>query len=624
MSTLIKSLVGLIGAIILLVLLGLFTLTQWLDPNDYKSEIQELAKEQGVALSLDGDIGWQLFPSMALNIEGLALAPLAASEEPIIRIGAVAASVKLMPLFSQQVHIDGIKVDGAQIHLMIDKQGRGNWEALSNDSRPSTSTKTSKTPNESSASQNSFNLAMETLQISNSEFTLQDLASKQTLSIKEFNVNSANLNLSNKTFPFSLELIAHSSSLAAPLNLALSAEIAGSESALSLDQLKITIDDTVFKGQASIPDLSKGAFSLQLNGNHLNVDRYLVAQGEATSTGGASGNAPAGTAAPTDVNAPLLPLDTLRALEFDMQLGLQTLIAEGMEFSAIDLSARAKDGIISLDKMDAEFYQGKIKANSSVDVRGNTAKVRESVSMSAVDIDSLITALAPPTEEQSDTKISGKINANIQSQTRGNSIAEFTENLQADITLETQELQLSPINMEQHFCDLASQLSKDTQTLEEGEVSEAEKQWPELTKLRDLKGTMNIDQERLNIQSISAGLENLQIATTGYIDLKSNQYDLRLPMTLKGENSSEDGCRIKNEFVRNREMSFLHCEGPLDKLDAKSDCGLDKKAMRDLFKQYAKYKGKKKLDSKKDRLLEKANEKLGDGAGELLKGLFNR
>jgi AsmA protein len=244
--------------------------------------------------------------------------------------------------------------------------------------------------------------------------------------------------------------------------------------------------------------------------------------------------------------------------------------------------------------------------------------------MNAVDVDSLMTALMPPSEEKSDTKISGKINATIKSQTSGNSIAEFSESLQADIVMETQALQLSPLNMEQHFCELAGQLSKDTETLEEGEVSEEVKQWPEFTKLRDLKGKMTIKQERLNIESISAGLENLQIATTGYIDLKSNQYNLRLPMTLKGENSSADGCRIKNEFVRNRELSILQCEGPLDKLDAKSDCGLDKKAMGELFKQYAKYKCMKNLDSKKDRLLEKANEKFGDGAGELLKGLFGR
>jgi len=364
MNTLIKSLLGLAFAVIFIAFIGLLTLTQWLDPNDYKDEIQNVAKEQGVSLKLEGDITWQFFPSIGLSIQSLALSPLGSKEEPIVRIGSLAASVKLMPLFNQEVYVDGIKIDQAMFNLKIDKQGRGNWEGLSQNSNAPSSTPAEQDSSDELPTQ--FNLAMQTLQISHSEFTLQDLASKQTFSLKELNLNSANLNLAKKAFPFSLEVVAHSSTLAAPLKLALKASIVGSEKSLSLDQLNITVDETTFKGQANVPDLSRGAFSLQLNGDHLNIDKYLVAATTNTApTGATPGNAPA-----VDANAPLLPLDTLRALEFELQMGLQSLIAEGMKFSEIDISARAKDGVITLDKMNAGFYQGTIKANSTIDARG--------------------------------------------------------------------------------------------------------------------------------------------------------------------------------------------------------------------------------------------------------------
>ena len=58
------KILGLVMLGLLLIVIGLgFALTHLFDPNDYKDEIQQLARDKAnLELQLKGDIGWSLFP----------------------------------------------------------------------------------------------------------------------------------------------------------------------------------------------------------------------------------------------------------------------------------------------------------------------------------------------------------------------------------------------------------------------------------------------------------------------------------------------------------------------------------------------------------------------------------
>ena len=52
----------LLGLLLIIVALG-FALTHLFDPNDYKDEIRQIARDKAnLELDLKGDIGWSLFP----------------------------------------------------------------------------------------------------------------------------------------------------------------------------------------------------------------------------------------------------------------------------------------------------------------------------------------------------------------------------------------------------------------------------------------------------------------------------------------------------------------------------------------------------------------------------------
>ncbi|WP_153606102.1 AsmA family protein, partial [Pseudomonas aeruginosa] len=60
-----------LGLLLLVVALG-FALTHLFDPNDYKDEIRQIARDKAnLELDLKGDIGWSLFPWLGLELLAL-------------------------------------------------------------------------------------------------------------------------------------------------------------------------------------------------------------------------------------------------------------------------------------------------------------------------------------------------------------------------------------------------------------------------------------------------------------------------------------------------------------------------------------------------------------------------
>lgn len=119
--------IGLTGLLLALVVF----LLVWIDPNDYRDDITTLVKDKsGLVLKIDGNIGWSFYPAIGFSVENVSLA--ASEETPaIISVGKTMVSVELLPLFSRQINVRTLFVDKAVANLVMDANGKGNWEALS-------------------------------------------------------------------------------------------------------------------------------------------------------------------------------------------------------------------------------------------------------------------------------------------------------------------------------------------------------------------------------------------------------------------------------------------------------------------------------------------------------------
>src|SRR3990167_9285044 len=98
-----------LGLLLLVVALG-FALTHLFDPNDYKDEIRQLARDKAnLELTLNGDIGWSLFPWLGLELHETTLASARTPDQPFADLRMLGLSVRVMPLLRKQVQMSDIK-----------------------------------------------------------------------------------------------------------------------------------------------------------------------------------------------------------------------------------------------------------------------------------------------------------------------------------------------------------------------------------------------------------------------------------------------------------------------------------------------------------------------------------
>ncbi|MBC9252552.1 cell envelope biogenesis protein AsmA [Pseudomonas alcaligenes] len=179
------KILGLLLLGLLLIIVGLgFALTHLFDPNDYKDEIQQLARDKAnLELKLNGDIGWSLFPWLGLELTDATLASAASPDKPFADLRLLGFSVRVLPLLRKEVQMSDIRIDGLNLTLQRDEQGHGNWEQVGKPAKPATSAPAdaSSTSNADTAASDSaerneapLKLDIDSLTISNSQVDYHD------------------------------------------------------------------------------------------------------------------------------------------------------------------------------------------------------------------------------------------------------------------------------------------------------------------------------------------------------------------------------------------------------------------------------------------------------------------
>lgn len=121
---------GLLGLLLIIVALG-FALTHLFDPNDYKDEIRQLARNKAhVELTLNGDIGWSLFPWLGLELHEASIATLNNPKQPFADLQMLGLSVRVLPLLRREVQMSDVRIEGLNLTLLRDEHGHGNWEDI--------------------------------------------------------------------------------------------------------------------------------------------------------------------------------------------------------------------------------------------------------------------------------------------------------------------------------------------------------------------------------------------------------------------------------------------------------------------------------------------------------------
>ena len=118
------------GGLIALLALLILAVRLFVDPNDYKDRIAQAVKAStGRELTLTGDVRLSVFPQLAFSLGHASLGnPAGFGTEPFAVVDRVALRVRLLPLLHRQLEVGRIEIDGLDLRLVKNTDGKGNWE----------------------------------------------------------------------------------------------------------------------------------------------------------------------------------------------------------------------------------------------------------------------------------------------------------------------------------------------------------------------------------------------------------------------------------------------------------------------------------------------------------------
>jgi len=127
-----KILIGVVGVIVLLIVAAV-VIPLFIPVEKYKAEITNRTREAtGRELVIDGPLRLSLFPSIGLSAEDVRFSNRPGGRaEDMATIDRLTVSVKLLPLLTGSLQVDGFELINPVIALEVDKNGTGNWEMAS-------------------------------------------------------------------------------------------------------------------------------------------------------------------------------------------------------------------------------------------------------------------------------------------------------------------------------------------------------------------------------------------------------------------------------------------------------------------------------------------------------------
>ena len=652
-------LIGLVCALLLVLVVLIFTL----DPNRLKPLLEKQAAERGIELHIPGDINWKLFPNLALSLGELNLHSIQ-DKTLLAAVNQAEVSVQLMPIFQRQILVDGIRLDGLEVRYEIDAQGASAWDSIGGDKKdsgepPAAATDTGAPPE----------LAVEQIDITNLKLQYANAQTGDRAEIQRLNLHATDVALQGKAFPLQLDFSAAYNDMppmqiawngpvsvnldtqmlkvaeadvklqvgAANLVAALATETHWGEpltskgkidiepaalppllkaldieppqtanpkalqqvggaitydfgpDQLTLKPVTLTVDDTRVDGQLQLKNFEQPVIVTGWQGTSLVVDDYLPPE-----------MAKNGEAAPQPETPPQpLPLEAIRDLNINAKVAFEKLIYKQLPIHQPQLQMSAKNGLVKLETLSLQTADGTVTGEGQLDARSSEAQLQMALQSQGVNLGTLLKTFADL------DKITGKASATANITSHGATGKALQDNLIVEASAESQELQVTPINIEEQFCRALSILQQ--QALPEN------LEWPDMTRLEPVKMQLRYAENTLNLQQLNATIANLLSTASGSFNLETGKFNVPFSLSIGEFASKVEGCLPIEEKWRKRSLP-IRCKGSMDNIGP-TTCLPDTKLLTELAKDRLKGEAKEKIEAEKDRL----EEKLEDKAKDLLK-----
>lgn len=605
------------------------------DPNEFKPQIQELARKQGFELDMRGDLHWQIYPNIELQLEDTQLNSQQPGYDLDAHLGLVRLDIELQPLFAGELSVRGIRAENIDLSV-------AELESLESDEQPEAG--------------RDAEISTDSLTISQVAFT--DVSIKYQpieADLLEVRIDRLVTEVPDLTgVPFPVNLTVNYTDKAWSVALAtqalISADLKAQEFGFEADSLSLQIaGDQTFSIDSTISaeiDVPEGQWSVDVSGAEIEDLQFaadaagmldpLSASGKLQARGGiALLNQFVDLSIVNRLNlntefdyAPdYLKLSKLEAQVNDIhasanidyrlsgerpsnialsidRINLDDYLAEEAEqtrapseaenplafmegLPAIELQLEIAE-LISSGQQFTDIELSVSQANTIADVQLIQAKLAggelksqlrlRGLAEPQVRIDSVraenidLGVLAAAAAAEEGTSIEGIATLGFSGRLQSLATNALLAGLNGNGQIDVDNLKLNNLNLEENICASARQL---------GGSAALTSEWSQETVFGSLASPFEVRQGLLSLGNIGTGFGNIKLGGGGELNLDSMEFTAQLALEIQGERTSEQGCSI-NKYLRNTELP-LACSGNLS-AEGGTSCGLDGSVVANLLK----------------------------------------
>jgi len=573
MDGLLKKLGYFLVAFVALFTVAAIAIFLFFDPNDYRDRIaEEVKRETGRDLVIEGDLELSFFPWFAINIGKTSLSNAPGfGEEPFLSFDEARASVKVLPLIRRRgLEIGNIVLDSFQLNLQVAADGRNNWQDIAEERPAEAGAETDAAAADEAAQGQEISFAISSIQISNAAINYADSQAGESYSLTDVNLTTGRVSSSDpidirSDFDFDLQPADLSGDVSIETSLVPSEEkgvtlgdteisVLGIDARLSVAgegpgarlqidafslkslmtrlniEAPITADPDalgkiIFDGNVQVSDDAISVTGLELVVDDTTFSGTLsVARNEAGTISidlaadsidldrymepAADASASSGNAVPVEI-----PADLIRALNVRGGLTVETARLSGMTFENVKLGLNAADGDMRLHPITADFFDGNYDGDVRIDASGAVPALSVNENVRDVSVGSLARAMF------GQENITGTINGSFKLGGRGESLEAIQRSLGGTMSMEL-------IDGAWEGTDLWYELRR-ARALYKQEPA-PEPKLPARTQFSSVKATGPVTNGVFRNDDLFAQLPFMQLTGKGSVDFAAAEVDYRM------------------------------------------------------------------------------------------------
>jgi AsmA protein len=355
--------------------------------------------------------------------------------------------------------------------------------------------------------------------------------------------------------------------------------------------LTLHLDDSTLEGDARIDSFDAPAISFAAMLDQFDLDRYLPPEANTEADTKTAGGKAATTSADT---AGALPLEDLRRLNLDGRLDVGRLQAFNLRSRDIEIQVKSKDGVLKINPLGANLYDGSIQGDITLDVRKDTPRFSVNEKLSGVQAGPLLKDLTG--KEQ----LLGTANLNTNLSGAGTTSEQIRQTLNGTAGFEFTDGAVKGVNI--------ASVIRNARAKIKGQPAPKETE-PNQTDFALMKGTATITNGKVKNDDLLLKSPLLRITGAGNVSLPEEAIDYTLTTkfvgTLKGQ-GGEEMAELKGVSIP------VHVGGTFSKPTYVPDLAA-------VLSEAAKAEVEKKVEKEKEKLQKKLGDDLTD---KLLKDLF--